>query len=207
MKNNTKTLAVCGIMTAMSVVLSFIKVFELPYGGSITLFSMVPIAFAGYAYGPKWGLACGTVWGVIECLLGASGTLAYLTDNMLNFIICLLFDYIVAFAVVGLSGVFKSKIKNNKASFALGAGFAVFLRFVCHFVTGYIIWREYAVDTLSVNEFGLKIVNAFSGEGLAAIYSLVYNGSYMLPEIILTVVGALVLISIKPVAKELTSKK
>lgn len=207
MKNNTKTLAVCGIMTAMSVVLSFIKIFELPYGGAITLFSMAPIAFAGYAYGPKWGLACGTVWGVIECLIGASGTLAYLTDNMLNFMICLLFDYIVAFAVVGLSGVFKKKIKSAKASFALGAGFSVFLRFVCHFATGFIIWREYAVDTLSVNEFGLKIVNAFSGEGLAAVYSLIYNGSYMLPEIVMTVVGALVLISIKPLHKELNTTK
>ena len=207
MKNNTKTLAVCGIMTAMSVVLSFIKIFELPYGGSITLFSMVPIAFAGYAYGPKWGLACGTVWGVIECLLGASGTLAYLTDNMLNFMICLLFDYIVAFAVVGLSGLFKNKIKNSKVSFALGAGFAVFLRFVCHFATGFIIWREYAVDTLSVNEFGLKIVDMFSGEGLAAVYSLVYNGSYMLPELVISVVGALILASIKPLQKELNSTK
>lgn len=207
MKNNTKTLAVCGIMTAMSVVLSFIKIFELPYGGSITLFSMVPIAFAGYAYGPKWGLACGTVWGVIECLLGASGTLAYLTDNMLNFMICLLFDYIVAFAVVGLSGAFKKKIKNRKASFSLGAGFAVFLRFVCHFATGFIIWREYAVDTLSVNEFGLKIVDMFSGEGLAAVYSLVYNGSYMLPELVISVVGALILASIKPLQKELNSTK
>ncbi len=203
MKNNTKTLAVCGIMTAMSVVLSFVKVFELPYGGSITLFSMVPIAFAGYAFGVKWGLACGTVWGIIECLLGASGTLAYLTDNMFNFIICLLFDYIVAFAVVGLSGVFKDKIKNDKAAFAVGAGFSVFLRFVCHFATGFIIWREYAVDTLSVNEFGVKIVNTFSGEGLAAIYSLIYNGSYMLPELILSVVGALILASIKPLKKVL----
>lgn len=207
MKNNTKTLAVCGIMTAMSVVLSFIKVFELPYGGSITLFSMVPIIFAGYAYGAKWGLACGTVFGIVDCLLGASGTLAYLTDNMLHFILCLLFDYIVAFAVLGLSGVFKSKVKNTKASFALGAGLAVFLRFVCHFITGFIVWREYAVDTLSVNEFGLKIVNTFTGEGLAAVYSLIYNGSYMLPELVLSVIGAVVLASIKPLEKELVSKK
>lgn len=207
MKNNTKTLAVCGIMTAMSVVLSFIKIFEMPYGGSITLFSMVPIIFAGYAYGTKWGLACGTVFGIVDCLIGASGTLAYLTDDMMNFILCLLFDYIVAFAVLGLSGVFKNKIKNSKVAFAAGAGFAVFLRFVCHFITGYIVWRDYAVDTLSVNEFGQKIVDTFSGEGLAAIYSLVYNGSYMLPELVLSVIGAVILISIKPLNKELNSTK
>ncbi len=202
MKNNTKTLAVCGIMTAMSVVLSFIKVYELPYGGAVTLFSMVPVIFAGYAYGAKWGLACGTVFGAIDCLLGASGTLAYLTDNILNFILCLLFDYLVAFAVLGLAGVFKKKIKNAKLSFSIGAGFAVFLRFACHFITGFVIWRDYAVDTLSVNEFGQKIITAFSGEALAAVYSFVYNGSYMLPELIISVIGALVLISIKPIQKE-----
>ncbi len=207
MKSNTKTLAVCGIMTAMSVVLSFIKPFEMPYGGSITLFSMVPIIFVGYAYGTKWGLACGAVWGVIDCLMGASGTLAYLTDNMLNFMLCLLFDYIVAFAVVGLSGVFRNKIKNTRVSFALGAGFSVFLRFACHFVTGFIVWREYAVDTLSANEFGLKIIDTFSGEGLAAVYSLVYNGSYMLPELVISVIGALILSSIKPISKELNAKR
>lgn len=207
MKNNTKTLAVCGIMTAMSVVLSFIKIYELPYGGSVTLFSMVPIIFVGYAYGAKWGLACGTVFGIIDCLMGASGTLAYLTDNMLNFMLCLLFDYIVAFAVLGLAGVFKNKIKNSKVSFGLGAAFAVFLRFVCHFVTGWFVWGIYAEDTLSVNEFGQKILDAFSGQALAAVYSLVYNGSYMLPELIISVIGAVILISIKPIAKEANTLK
>ena len=112
---------------------------------------------------------------------------------MLNFMICLLFDYIVAFAVVGLSGVFKKKIENSRVSFAIGAGLAVFLRFACHFATGFIIWREYAVDTLSVNEFGLKIVNTFSGEGLAAIYSLIYNGSYMLAEAIISSVCGMII--------------
>ena len=202
MKNNTKTLAVCGIMTAMSIVLSFIKIYELPYGGSVTLFSMVPIIFVGYAYGAKWGVACGAVFGIIDCLMGASGTLAYLTDNVLNFILCLLFDYIVAFAVLGLASIFKAKIKSSKVSFALGSGFAVFLRFLCHFVTGWVVWGVYAEDTLSVNEFGLKIIDTFSGQALAAVYSLIYNGSYMLPELIISVIGAVVLISIKPIAKE-----
>ncbi|MBQ7596269.1 MAG: energy-coupled thiamine transporter ThiT [Clostridia bacterium] len=203
MKNNTKKLALCGVMTALSVVLSFIKIYELPYGGAITLFSMVPVMFVGYVYGAKWGLAAGAVHGVIQCIAGASNSLAYLTDNTLNFILCLLFDYIVAFAVLGLAGVFKNKIKKPAASFALGVVFAGFLRFLCHFITGWIVWGSYAEETLlgSGTKLGEHIVANFTGNALAVVYSLVYNASYMLPEIIISVVIAVVLISVTPIRK------
>ena len=104
-KNNTKKIAVCAIMAALSVILSFVKVFDMPYGGSITLLSMVPVMFAGYAYGPKWGLASGLVLGIVQAIAGAGNSLAYLTDNALSFILCLLFDFLVAFAVLGLAGL------------------------------------------------------------------------------------------------------
>ncbi len=191
------------MMTALSVVLSFVKVYEMPYGGSITLFSMVPVMFIGYAYGAKWGLASGLVYGIVQCIAGASNSLAYLTDNMLNFILCLLFDYLVAFSVLGLAGVFKNKIKAPAASFALGAAFAGFLRFLCHFITGWIVWGSYAEDTLlgSGTKLGEKIVENFTGNALAAVYSLVYNASYMLPEIIISIIIAVVLISVSPIRK------
>ena len=203
MKNNTKKIALCAIMTALSVVLSFVKVFDMPYGGSITLFSMVPVMFAGYAYGAKWGLGAGVVLGIVQCIAGASSSLAYLTDNVLNFVLCLLFDYIVAFAVLGLAGMFKNKIKNGAVSFAAGAAVAALLRYVCHFITGWIVWGSYAEDTISGwGELGGKILSSFSGQSLAVVYSLVYNGSYMIPEIIISVIGAVILMSIKPVAQE-----
>ena len=203
MKNNTKKIALCAIMTALSVVLSFIKVFDMPYGGSITLFSMVPVMFAGYAYGAKWGLGAGVVLGIVQCIAGASSSLAYLTDNVLNFVLCLLFDYIVAFAVLGLAGMFKNKIKNGAVSFAAGAAVAALIRYLCHFITGWIVWGSYAEDTISGwGELGGKILSSFSGQGLAVVYSLVYNGSYMIPEIIISVIGAVILMSIKPVAQE-----
>lgn len=203
MKNNTKKIALCAIMTALSVVLSFVKVFDMPYGGSITLFSMVPVMFAGYAYGAKWGLGAGVVLGIVQCIAGASSSLAYLTDNVLNFVLCLLFDYIVAFAVLGLAGMFKNKIKNGAVSFAAGAAVAALIRYLCHFITGWIVWGSYAEDTISGwGELGGKILSSFSGQGLAVVYSLVYNGSYMIPEIIISVIGAVILMSIKPVAQE-----
>lgn len=203
-KSNTKKIAVCSIMTALSVILSFIKIFDLPYGGSITFFSMVPVMFAGYAYGVKWGVISGAVLGFIQCIAGAGSSLAYLTDDALSFILCLLFDYIVAFAVLGLSGAFKNKIKNPKISFPVGVAFAGFLRFLCHFVTGWFVWGSYAADTLlgSGTKTGALIVESFSGQALAVVYSLVYNGAYMLPEIIISVVAAIILISVKPILKE-----
>ncbi len=201
MKNNTKKLAVSSVMTALAVILSFAKIYELPYGGAVTLFSMVPVIFVGYAFGAKWGIASGLVFGITDCIMGASSTLAYLTDNVLSFTLCLLFDYLVAFAVIGISGVFKNKLKNEKTAFGLGAAFSVFLRFVCHFITGWFVWGGYAEDTLSVNEFGQKILDTFSGQALAVVYSLVYNGSYMIPEIILSAFAAVALISIKPISK------
>ncbi len=203
-KSNTKVIAVCSIMTALSVILSFIKIFDLPYGGSITFFSMLPVMFAGYAYGAKWGMISGAVMGVIQCIAGAGTSLAYLTDDMLSFILCLLFDFIVAFSVLGLSGVFKSRIKNPRLSFTLGVVFAGLLRLLCHFITGWYVWGSYAADTLleSGTKTGAFIVERFSGQALAAVYSIVYNSSYMIPEIIITAIGAAVLISVKPILKE-----
>lgn len=202
-KSDTKKIAVCSIMAALSVILSFIKIFNLPYGGSITLFSMVPVMFAGYAYGAKWGVVSGAVLGIVQCIAGAGTSLAYLTDNVLSFILCLLFDFLVAFAVLGFAGIFKNKIKNPKASFSLGVVFAGLLRLLCHFITGWYVWGSYAAETLldSGTDTGALIVEKFSGQALAAVYSIVYNGSYMIPEIIISVIAAAVLISVKPVLK------
>lgn len=200
----TIKITVSAIMVALATVLSFVKVFDMPYGGSITLFSMLPIIFVGFAYGPKTGLLSGVVYGAIQCILGASNSLAYLTETISLFIICLLFDYIVAFAVLGLAGVFKKSVKNPQLAFGLGACFAGILRYICHFISGWIVWGEYATDTVSEwGSLGEKILGAFSGQTLAIVYSLVYNASYMIPETIITIIGAVVIASIKPLKKEL----
>lgn len=201
---NTIKITISAIMIALATVLSFVKVFDMPYGGSITLFSMVPIMFVGFAYGAKAGLLSGVVYGIIQCILGASNSLAYLTETISLFIVCLLFDYIIAFAVLGLAGAFKKSVKNPQVAFGLGALAAGLLRYICHFVSGWIVWGEYAQDTVSEwGTLGTKILGAFNGQALAVVYSLVYNASYMVPEIIISVILAVVLASIKPIKKEL----
>jgi len=201
--SNTVKITVSAIMVALAVVLSFIKVFDMPYGGSITLFSMVPIMFVGFSYGSKAGILSGVVYGVIQCIIGASNSLAYLTHSILLFVICLLFDFLIAFSALGLAGAFKKSIKNPQVAFGLGALLSGLLRYICHFVSGWIVWGEYAKDTVETwGAMGDKILGAFNGQALAVIYSLVYNGSYMIPEILISVICAVVLISVKPIKKE-----
>ena len=113
-KSNETTLklTVSAIMVALSTVLSFVKFSELPYGGSVTLFSFVPILFVGYAYGAKWGLGAGLVHGILQMIFGISGATAGAGFKWWQVVLCALLDYLVAFSVLGLSGVFKKSIKN-----------------------------------------------------------------------------------------------
>jgi len=202
-KNNTQRLTVSGIMIALGTVLSFVKVFELPYGGSITLFSMVPVLLLGFMFGIKWGFFCGAVFGALQGLLGATMSAAFAGQQFAGVIAVLMIDYIIAFAVLGLSGMFKYKMKNPSLAFPLGCVFTIFLRFCAHFISGVIIWGSYAQSTLEgvKNSISTAILENFTGTGLAAMYSLVYNASYMLPEMILSVFAAVILINVKPIKK------
>ena len=197
-------LTVSAIMVALSTVLSFIKFSELPYGGSVTLFSFVPILFVGYAYGAKWGLSAGLVHGILQMIFGISGATAGAGFKWWQVVLCALLDYLVAFSVLGLSGVFKKSIKNPQASFALGALFACVLKYVSHVLSGYILFRGYAewfFGQDSIKAFGSKILSTYSGNVLGIIYSLFYNATFSVPETILSIVMVVVLISIKPIRK------
>jgi thiamine transporter len=217
MNTKTKKIATIGVLIALGVILSMITVYKLPYGGSITLAGMVPVVILGYKYGTKWGLFSGFVFSIIQAILGATASQAfagmYDPDNaaksVVNIIAMALLDYIVAFAVLGLSGMFKNKIKNHTAALSLGAGIAVLLRFAAHFISGVLLWGSYAewffTEQMN-NAFGQKVLSSFSGTSLAVVYSFVYNGSYMLPELIITVIVCTVLVSIKPLRQYIVNE-
>ena len=170
---NKKVIMLCesAVMIALSTVLSLLKI-EWPFGGSITIFSMLPILIIGYRYKPLWGMFTGVIYGLVQLLLGVSNY-AYATSAMAVIMITL-FDYLVAYGVVGLGGVFRG-IKNQAVGLGLGAVLAGGLRFVCHFISGITVWGGFAEDMP------------------AWLYSITYNGAYMLPETIILVVGAVVL--------------
>lgn len=181
-KNNLISLIVSALFIALSTVLSeLIPSFSLPAGGSITLLSMVPVCLIGIIFGTRWGLASCTVYGVIQMMFGL-GNLAYAT-SFVAVVVIILFDYIVAYAVLGLTGVFKGAIKNKTVACVLGVMLACLLRYACHFITGVTVWRE-LTDTWE-----------------AIWFSLTYNGTYMIPEIITTPIGVAIIVKTDIVQK------
>lgn len=174
--NKTRRLTETAIMLALAVALSYVQVYTLPMGGSITLFSQVPIIIIGYRYGAKWGLSTGIIYGLLEMVLQGLGNFAYV-KGFVAYLILILADYVLAFMSLGLGGaLFKKAIKNQPVALGLGAFVGSALRFICHFVSGVTIWGEYA-----------------DGWKAVWVYSLAYNGSYMLVEAIISVIGVVAL--------------
>lgn len=163
------------LMIAFATLLSILPLFEMPQGGSVTAFSMLPVIIIAYRYRVKWGLVAGVAYGLLQMILGFKN-LSYASS--IPAVICIiLFDYLVAFGVLGFGGVFRGKVRNNQAlELSLGVVLACLLRFGCHFFTGWAVWREWAP------------------EGTPAwLYSLGYNASYMIPETVITVFVAVLI--------------
>lgn len=192
--SKTRRLTESGMLIALAVILSLLKVYNLPYGGSITLCSMLPIIVIGYRYGSRWGLLSGLVYGVLQMMLGAVE--GVFKGTGIGIVLCvILFDYLIAFAVLGLGGMFKGKIRSTSAALALGTIVVSFLRLAAHFISGYLFFGSYAEWFFSQEGFtlGQTILSKYSGTLLAAIYSLFYNASYMIPEMIITAAVAAIL--------------
>lgn len=201
----TLRLVTSGVLIGLATVLSVIKVFALPFGGSVTLFSMVPILVLGYMYGVKWGLLSGGVYGLLQMILGATMSQAFAGLSGFSIVVMALLDYIVAYVVVGMSGMFKGRLKNHTVAFALGSTVAILLRLICHFLSGWILWGSYASSYFEEmnNSFGNYMLSSFDGQLLAALYSLVYNASYMLPELVMSVIGVVALMAVKPLRERM----
>ena len=178
--NKTKILVEGAVMVALATVLSFIRVFKLPWGGSITLLSMLPIVLFSIRRGVKSGLTVSFVFALIQFAQGVmDGLFGWgLTPGML--IACILLDYLGAFTVLGIAGIFRRK---GLPGWIGGISLAIALRFVLHFLSGVVIWQSFG-----------ELWNGFSTEN-TFLYSFLYNGCYMLPELIFTLVGAVALLS------------
>ena len=178
--NKTKILVEGAVMVALATVLSFIRVFKLPWGGSITLLSMLPIVLFSIRRGIKSGLTVSFVFALIQFAQGVmDGLFGWgLTPGML--IACILLDYLGAFTVLGIAGIFR---KKGLPGWIGGISLAIALRFVLHFLSGVVIWHSFG-----------ELWNGFSTDN-TFLYSFLYNGCYMLPELIFTLVGAVALLS------------
>lgn len=238
-KKRIRMLADAGIMLALATVLSLIQIFKMPFGGSVTLFSMMPLAIFAYRYDTKHAVTVAMLYGVIQMLIGLAN-FSYV-KGVGSYIVVALFDYILAFGVLGFSGMFKKAKKStaitvssllslalivlftvalmssddtkmlaqlkskwwiiaveagvviilmavglalkNKvpaSSVTIASGIAVsgVMRAICHIISGVTVWSGYAADRTAI------------------MYSLYYNLSYMIPEVLITVVMAVIVCSL-----------
>lgn len=169
----TRALVESAVMISLATVLSIFKLAELPYGGSITLASMLPILLVAYRHGAAFGFGSGIVYGVVQQLLGLKNLSYFTTWQSIVAIIFL--DYLVAFGVIGIAALFR-KQKNSRFALLIGGLSACLLRYACHVISGATVWAGLSIPTEA-----------------ALVYSFVYNATYMIPEtiVLLLVLGYL----------------
>ena len=217
MSTKTRRLTESAMLLAVAIVLELVsKMFipELPFGGQVTLVSMLPVVLISYRHGVKWGLVAGVGYALLEMALGAKTVAAafqpgYFGDGtmIVNALIMCLLDYLVAFTVLGLGGLLRDRIRSAGAGLAVGAVVALGARYVAHIASGYILfsgWAEWFFTQEGFPAWGASLVEALSPEMLGLVYSVVYNGMYMVPELLLTAVAALLIAKIPGIVKKIS---
>jgi len=158
-KASTRMLVEAGVMIALAQVLSYVKLFEMPQGGSVTAGSMVPIFVFALRWGTPSGLLAAMVYGILQFILG---------EKYSFHIVSILFDYVIAFGCLGLAGLFRHK---GMVGVMGGAFLGVLGRFICHVISGVVVFASFAPE--GQNPW---------------VYSIIYNGPFLLVELIISMV-------------------
>lgn len=139
MKNTrVQKLTLSAVMIALSTVLSLVTIFHMPLGGSVTLFSMLPVCLLPIMFGCRWGFLCAFAYSLTQLALGIGEVAGWgLTPAALTG--CILLDYLLAFTALGFSGIFR---KHGVPGYIAGIALAVFLRLVSHFISGTIFFAS-----------------------------------------------------------------
>lgn len=171
--NSIRALVECALMVALAIVLDLIPMPKWPNGGSLSI-AAVPIIYISYRHGLLWGLGSGLVYSVVQMITGFYPPPA---GTFLGYVGVILLDYVLAFTAFGLADLFAKPFGKYKlAGYGIGAAAVNIIRFICSFLSGWIIWGVYAP------------------EGQAPwLYSLLYNGGYMLPNAILCAIVTVLL--------------
>ena len=206
MQHKTQRLTESAMLLAVAIVLELAsKMFipEMPFGGQITLVSMLPVVLISYRHGVKWGLWAGVAYALMEMLLGAKTVAAafqpgYFGDStmIINALVMCMMDYLLAFTALGLGGVFRDRIEKPGMALMCGSLVALGARYVAHVISGYILfagWAEWFFTQDGFPAWGAGLVESLGSQMLGLVYSLVYNGMYMIPEMVCTAVAALIL--------------
>jgi len=167
---NSRTLVYGAIAIACAFVLSYIRIIRFPNGGSITVASMLPLFIFAYISGPRAGMAAGLCYGLLQ----------FIQDMFFVHWVQFLLDYPIAFAMLGLAGLFRKNLY-------LGAAVGGAARFFCHFLSGVVFFGSYA-----------------NGQNVF-IYSFIYNISYILPDMLICF-GILAIPSVRSAIKQVAFK-
>ena len=170
-KNKILNLVECALAVAIAIALELIPFPDIwAYGGAVSL-CMIPIVFCSYRNGALWGMGAGFVLACVQMMIEPAFPPA---ENIGAVILCILLDYFIAFTALGSADFFAKLCgKYKSVGYAFGAICAGALRFVCSFISGIVLWGSYTPE-------GMKVW----------VYSLLYNGGYMLPN---TIIAAIVL--------------
>ncbi|MBU8915692.1 energy-coupled thiamine transporter ThiT [Bacillus sp. FJAT-29953] len=182
--SNTRFIAEVAVFSALAYLLdlaaSILSLKIWPQGGSISI-AMVPVFIMAYRWGIKGGLLTGFLLGLLQFILGFA---------QIYTIIQGIIDYFIAFTVLGFAGIFARQVKNsleegNKGSWMvysiLGTFLGSLLRYICHVYSGIAFFGEYAPKGQPV-----------------AVYSLIYNGTYMLPNFIISAIIVVLVLAAMP---------
>ena len=177
---NMKLRALCegAVMLAAAQVLSYIKIWEMPWGGSVVL-SMIPLVLFAVRWGLGSGLLVGFAFGVLQFLFDGGFAIGWQS---------IIGDYLLAFTVLGLAGL----VARRSHGVFTGTLIAGIARFLVHYVVGATIWAEYMPEEF----FGMSMTTPW-------FYSLLYNLAYMLPNIVITLV--VFAVAYKPLKKYFTA--
>lgn len=155
--DNLRMIVEAGILIALGYILSLVKIWQAPMGGSVTAGSMIPVMLFALRWGYKKGVLVAVIYGIIQFMLGPKWSYHPVS---------IIFDYLVAFGALGIVGYFR----HSKKQMYIGVFVAIFVRYIAHVISGVVVFASYAPESMS-----------------PIIYSLVYNSQYLIPEFIVSV--------------------
>ena len=213
MSTKTKRLTESAMLIAVAIILELLsKAFipEMTFGGQLTIVSMLPVVLISYRHGLKWGFLAAFTYALMEMVIGM-GTIsaAFLpsSDSYMgaNAVLMILLDYVLAYTLLGLGGIFRNRIQHPGVSLMCGSLVALSGRFLAHIASGYILyasWAEWFFTQEGFPAWGASLVSSLDPTTLGLVYSVVYNGMYMIPEMIFTAIAAVLIARPQIVKKE-----
>lgn len=186
---DTRAITFAAVCIALSFALSYVRLFKMPMGGSITFASMLPLMLFAFMFGSRKGIAAGLVYGVLQAI----------QDPWIIHPAQFALDYAVAFSAIGLTGCIRElgAFKNNmRAQFAVGAIVACLFRFISHYFAGVFAFGMYGADF--AEQYGLPLLaNEY-------FYSFVYQCMYLIPELAIVIAAGMLVFASKNFRKQIS---